>query len=142
VIGINTAIVGEAYQGISFAVPSSVARDVYERLRHEGHVARGWLGVQMEEVSEELAERLGMARPQGALVIEVVHVNGASPAALAGIQQGDVIVRWNDQDVVNPTTLSRLVARTQIGAEAMVVVVRSGARLELNVAVGERPDLD
>lgn len=140
VIGINTAIVGDYYQGISFAVPSSVAYEVVERLRRDGHVVRGWLGVQMGDVTPETADRLGLPQPYGALVVNVVNEGPhPSPAARAGIRQGDVIVRWNGNEVVNPTTLSRLVARTQIGSEATVVVLRSGEEIMLNVAVGERP---
>jgi serine protease Do len=142
VVGINTAIVGEVYQGISFAVPSNVVREVYERLRLEGKFARGWLGVEMDEVTDELADRLGLNVPQGAYVVKLVDIIGNSPARSAGIKSGDVIVRWNDNDIVNPATLTRLVGKTQIGSEARVVVVRAGNQLELNVAVGERPTLD
>jgi serine protease Do len=139
VIGINTAIVGEIYQGVSFAVPSNVVREVYERLRREGKFARGWLGVEMDIVTEELAESLGLPAPRGVLVERVVDSVSSSPARQAGIQRGDVIVRWNEDEILNPTTLIWVVGKTQIGSEARVVVVRSGTQLELNVVVGERP---
>jgi serine protease Do len=142
VVGINTAIVGEAYQGVSFAVPSHVARNIYERLRQDGKVARGWLGVEMDEVNQLLADQLGLPRPFGVVVANVVEINGQSPAQLAGILPGDVILRWNGNEVSNPTTLSRLVGNTLIGESASVVVRRGVDELELSVAVGERPPLD
>jgi S1-C subfamily serine protease len=142
VVGINAAIVGEAYQGVSFAVPSNVARDVYDRLRHDGRVARGWLGVEMDEVNEALADRLGLARALGVLVVNVVEINGHSPAKYAGIEPGDVILTWNGEEVGNPTTLRRLVGRTQVGAAATVVLRRGTDDLQLSVTVGERPPLE
>jgi serine protease Do len=84
IVGINTAIVGEVYQGISFAVPSNVVREVYERLRLEGKFARGWLGVEMDEVTDELADRLGLHVPQGAYVVKLVDIIGSSPARSGG----------------------------------------------------------
>ena len=141
-IGINTAIVGDVYQGVSFAVPSHVAREVYERLRFDGRVARGWLGVQMDEVPAVLAEEVGLAKPSGALVVEVVDIDGRSPARAAGIQPGDIILRWNGDDVSDPPTLSRLVAKTKVGTRATVQILRAGESLDLNVAVGERPVIE
>ncbi len=142
VVGINTAIVGEAYQGVSFAVPSHVARDVYERLRHEGRVARGWLGVQMDDVSETLADQIGLDKPFGALVIHVVEMDGNSPALRAGVEPGDVILSWNGEEVTSPSTLSRLVARTQIGTSANLSLRRGREQVELTITVGERPPLE
>ena len=76
VVGINTAIVGEAYQGISFAIPSSLARPIYERIRSEGRVTRGWLGVEPQDVSADVAERLGLPSTVGCTVIKVVAESG------------------------------------------------------------------
>jgi serine protease Do len=142
IIGINTAIMGEVYQGISFAVPSNVVREVYERLRREGKFTRGWLGVRMENVTEELAERLGLPAPQGVFVEWVVDSDETSPALRAGIQAGDVIVRWNEDEIRSPANLMWLVGKTRIGSQARVVVVRNGSQLELDVVVGERPVAD
>ncbi|MBM3999858.1 MAG: PDZ domain-containing protein [Planctomycetes bacterium] len=142
VIGINTAIVGEAYQGVSFAVPSHVARDVFERLVRDGRVARGWLGVQMDDVSDALADRLRMAHPHGVLVTHVVEIDGNSPARDAGVRAGDVIVGWNGEEITNPSTLSRLVAGTQIGTGATLRLLRDGDEIELAIVVGDRPSIE
>ncbi len=136
IVGINTAIVGEAYRGISFAIPSHLAREVYQRLKETGKVARGWLGVQMQPLTESLADRLGLESTRGALVAGVVN---DSPAEAAGVQPGDVILQWNDEEISDPSDLSLAVAGTEIGSEATVVVVRGGEERELTVEVGERP---
>lgn len=140
VIGINTAIVGQTYQGISFAIPSSMAREVYQRLRTEGHYARGWLGIGLDWISEEQAKKLGLAEAKGAYVKEIVeNLGGVSPAKKAGMQEGDVVVLWNEKKIDSPTTLSRAVAQTEIGSTAKVVVMRAGQELTLEVKVGLRP---
>jgi serine protease Do len=136
VVGINTAIYGEQNLGISFAIPSVVAQDVYKRLREDGHIPRGWLGVYMQDVDEQVAEKLELLQRTGALVTQVER---HSPAARAGVQPFDVIVGWNDTRVENSTDVSRAVAGTKIGSDAVVVVLRDGARVELDVRVGERP---
>ena len=141
IVGINTAIVGEAYQGISFSIPSSVARPIYERIRNEGHVTRGWLGVDPQDVSPELAQRLGLPSTDGALVMRVVPNldNETSPAQLAGIAAGDVIVRWDNKPVKNRNDLFSLVALTRVGTAVEIVVIRDGAEKTLTVTVTQRP---
>jgi serine protease Do len=155
VIGINTAIVGDAYQGVSFAIPSSVAREVFERIRSDGQVRRGWLGVALDLVDDQRANDLGMPRTTGVYIVTVVDQpksgspaggspaggspGGGSPAARAGILAGDVILSWNDVEVANPATLSTLVARTAIGSRAKVVVFRDGKEIAMEVTVGQRP---
>ena len=136
VVGINTAIVGQSYQGISFSIPSSIARDVYERLKENGRVERGWLGVALDEVTEQKAQQLELSEPTGALVAAVVR---DSPALAAGIRPGDVVVGWGGKQIDNPTTLSRLVAQTEIGSQTKVVVMREGRKQILEVTVGQRP---
>ena len=140
VVGVNTAIVGDAYQGISFAVPSNVAREVYERLRGEGEVRRGWLGVALDSINEDRARELGIQEGLGALVAQVVKEGGKdSPAAAAGILVGDIVLRWNDSPIKGPASLSNLVARTEVGTTAQVVLLRGGEEVTVEVAVGERP---
>lgn len=142
VIGVNTAIVGDVYQGISFAIPSNVAREVYERLRNDGSVRRGWLGVELEAMTEQHAKDLGLPSAKGAYISNVVvQANGGSPAAKAGIQAGDVVLQWNGQIVAGPAELSNLVAETTIGSAATAVVFRDGKEQTLNVTVGVRPQL-
>ena len=142
VIGVNTAIVGDVYQGISFAIPSNVAREVYDRLRDEGAVRRGWLGVRLEAMTEQHAKDLGLPDAKGAYIADLVkEPGGGSPAAKAGIQPGDVILRWNDQPVAGPAELSMLVAKTLIGSSASTVVYRDGQEVKLELTVGLRPPL-
>jgi serine protease Do len=140
VIGINTAIVGESYQGISFAVPSSVAHSVYQRLRDKGRVLRGWLGVQLGEVPPDVAEKLNLLSGRGAYVAGLVDQLGfTSPAAAAGVAKGDVVISWNDKPITSPSSLSNFVAQTDIGSTAKVLVNRGGKELTFEVKVGERP---
>jgi serine protease Do len=142
VIGINTAILGDAYQGVSFAIPSSVAKAVYERLKASGRVARGWLGVQLDEVSEQTALRLGLPSASGALIVTVVDdLSLPSPAKDAGLRVGDVVVSWNGIPVAKSADLIRMVAMTQIGSAARIELYRRGQKLTLEVRVAERPAL-
>ncbi len=141
-VGINTAIAGEWYQGISFAIPSSVAKPIYDRLRRHGRVQRGWLGVEPREITPELAKQLGLPDRQGAFVAKVVsELDGApSPAQQAGIKPNDVIIRWGGKPVSSRTELFERVALAGIGATIDVVVIRDGARKTLQVLVGARPN--
>jgi S1-C subfamily serine protease len=141
VVGINTAIVGDSYQGISFAIPSSVAQDVYQRLKTQRRVVRGWLGVALDVVSADRAKRLGLPEAKGAYVVSVVDdPTGPSPAKTAGVQDGDVIVGWNGQSIDDPNTLSRLVAQTEVDRAVKLVLIRDRQTLTLDVTVGERPE--
>jgi serine protease Do len=142
VIGVTTAIVGEAYQGISFAIPSNVAKKVFERLRDEGTVRRGWLGVELQDMTDQHARDIGLPDAKGAYISGLVDQdNGGSPAAKAGIQSGDVVVKWNNQPIANRAQLSNAVAETEIGSQAEVVVLRQGQELRMKVTVGLRPPL-
>jgi S1-C subfamily serine protease len=140
VVGINTMIVGERYSGISFSVPANMARETYEALRQNGTIERGYLGVMPIEVPEEIRKQLALPVRQGVLV---GHVEVPSPAALAGLEQGDIILSWNGSEADDPTLLSRAIAATPIGSKAKMKVVRgdrAGKReLELDVTVGGRP---
>lgn len=137
VVGINTAIHGEAYQGISFAIPSSMVRDVFQKLTTEGRVERGWLGVGIAAMNERLAKESDIdPAVQGALVTGVLP---DSPAEEAGIKPGDVIVKWNDTPIPGPGVLGMATAGTAIGSTAKVTVIRKKERLELEVKVGARP---
>jgi serine protease Do len=127
VVGINTAIVGPIYQGVSFSIPSRVARDVYRKLRTEGNPPLGWLGVALEDLNT----------PEGAKV-RSVFVPG-SPAQRAGVQKGDIVVKWNGNQVDSRSSLQRLVAKTDIGAAVDMVVIRGGQEQKLRVQVGARP---
>ncbi len=140
IVGINTAILGEAFQGVSFAIPSRVAKHVIERLQREGRVARGWLGVELRPVTDEDLVNASLPDKQGAWIVRCHDDHGlSSPARLAGIQSADVIIRWNDQVIARPDELIRAVGETEVNATAEVVIRRDGQELTLEVQVAERP---
>ncbi len=130
-------IVGETYRGISFAIPSDTAQEVYNRLKSTGRYARGWLGVGPRDVLPEEAQTFGLEAAEGALVTEVIP---GSPAQAAGIEPGDVIVRWDGHEIKYSRELNLRVGRTAIGAKAAVELIRKGQRLKLEVTVGDRPE--
>lgn len=136
VVGLNTAIVGRAYQGISFAIPSQLARRVYELLKTTG-IPRGWIGVGVQDLTKPLAAKFDLKDTRGALVAQVAS---GSPAEKAGLKTGDVIVRWNADPVSNSNDLRIEVARAKPGSQGQVVFYRDGQRQEHSVAVAERPD--
>jgi serine protease Do len=136
IVGITTAIVGRSYQGISFAIPSEIARDVYERLVKNGRVARGWLGVAPGDVTPDVVRQLGLREARGALVR---MVEPDSPAQQAGVERGDVILQWDGQAVADPTELVLAIGRTKIGSTVKVRIWRSGGEIDLQVTVAERP---
>ncbi len=133
VVGINTAIVASG-QGIGFAIPINVAKDLLLQLREKGRVTRGWLGVQVQQVTPELAKSFGLDRERGALVADVVP---DTPAERAGIERGDVIVEFNGRKIEHMNDLPRVVASTQPGADVEVKVLRKGQEKMVRVKVSE-----
>ena len=114
IVGINTAIVGDAYQGISFSIPSEVARNVYNRIRRDGHVSRGWLGVLLDDVDESVAAANNLDKPAGAFIKAIVaDDNNISPAYRAGVRAGDVVLKWNETDINTAASLSLAVSPHQ-----------------------------
>ena len=136
VIGINTAIINFA-QGIGFAIPSNMAKQVFQQLVARGKVIRGWLGVGIQPVTAELANKFGVAEGQGVLVNEVFEND---PAARAGIKPGDIITKVDGKPVDTPNVLSRLIAGIEPGAAASIEVVRDGKRQVLSVSLSERKE--
>jgi serine protease Do len=136
VIGINTAIFSPSGGsiGIGFAIPTSLAKPVIEQLKTYGRTHRGWLGVKIQEVSEEIADSVGLAKPMGALVLEVTK---GSPADKAGVQEGDVITGFDGKEVSEMRFLPRMVAETKSGKQVPVVVWRKGAAKTLTLRVAE-----
>ena len=133
VVGINTAIMASG-QGIGFAIPINMAKDIVPQLEKTGHVTRGLLGVGIQDLTPELANSFGLKETQGALVAKVVS---DSPAEKAGIAQGDVIVTFNGQLVKGSKDLSRIVAATPVGQAVAVQVMRNGKTIDLHAKVGE-----
>ncbi|WP_425614902.1 S1C family serine protease [Anatilimnocola sp. NA78] len=139
VIGVNTAIVGDAYQGISFAIPSHIARQIISRLKDEGLVRRGWLGVELADVAMAATSSVSPVA-KGAMVLRVINTpTQQSPASEAGILEGDIVLRWDGREVATPAELRQFVAQTKIGSRVKALVNRNGSEVELEVAVGERP---
>lgn len=139
VIGINTAIASPTGGniGIGFAIPANMAREVVDQLISQGEVVRGYMGVWLQDITEELSEALDLESSKGALVSDIVD---DGPAAQAGIQRGDVIVKYNGQNIENGTQLKNLVAQTDPGTSVKVVVIRNGEEKELTMKLGERQE--
>ncbi|MCB2081848.1 MAG: DegQ family serine endoprotease [Rickettsiales bacterium] len=140
VIGINTAIfspMGGGNIGIGFAVPSNMARPIIEQLKKTGRVDRGWLGVKIQTVTEELAESLGLDKPKGALVAEVMP---DSPAEKTDLKTGDVIVKYDGRDIQEMRDLPRMVADTLPGTHVDIVVWREDREKKLTLVIGELKD--
>ncbi|TAJ23805.1 MAG: DegQ family serine endoprotease [Nitrospirae bacterium] len=137
-VGINTAILSRTggYQGVGFAIPVSMAKPIYESLVATGKVVRGYLGVGIQDLNQDLAKSFDLKQPQGALVSDV---NEDSPAAKGGLKQGDVIVRYQGSPIQDAAALQRAVTRTPIGAKATLTVVRNGHEMDLAVTIGEQP---
>jgi serine protease Do len=139
VIGINTAIFSPTggSVGIGFAIPSSLAEPVIEQLRDYGKMRRGWIGVRIQSVSEEIAQSIGLEHPSGALV---ASVSDQGPAAKAGLSAGDVILKFNNQDVGEMRRLPRIVADSRVGATVPIDVWRHGGLKHLSITLGELPE--
>jgi serine protease Do len=139
VIGINTAIYSPngGSVGIGFAVPSNVAKTVVASLEQHGKVDRGWLGVQIQEVTPAIASSLGLKADHGALV---AMVTPDSPSAAAGLKQGDVVLAFNGKEVSKMRDLPRLVAAAAPGAKATLTVWRDGKESAVDIKLGEMPE--
>jgi serine protease Do len=141
VIGVNTAIISPSGGsiGIGFAIPSDIVRNVVSQLQEFGETRRGWLGVRIQSVTEELAESFGLLKARGALIAEVTP---GGPAAVAGVKAGDVIIRFNGQDVPEMSDLPRIVAETAVGKDADVVVWRDGKEKSFRVILGRLEEFE
>ncbi len=135
-IGINTAI-NPSGQGIGFAIPINMAKSIMSELIARGRVRYGYLGIQLQELDAELAAGMGLNIDRG-IVVQGVQPN--TPAAKAGFQTGDVIVRFDDEDVRDEGKFRLKVAATPVGKTVPVVVVREGKEEKVSVTLGERPD--
>jgi serine protease Do len=144
VVGINSQIYSRSggFQGISFAIPIDEAVRVSDQLRTVGRVTRGRIGVQIDQVSKDVAESIGLGQPRGALVR---GVEPNSPAAAAGVEPGDIILRFDGQVIEKSVDLPRLVGNTKPGSKSTITVFRRGGQRDLSVTVaeieGERPEV-
>jgi serine protease Do len=141
VIGVNTLIISPSGGsiGIGFAVPSKTVAGVVDQLRQFGELRRGWLGVKIQQVTDEIAESLNIKPARGALI---AGVEDKGPAKPAGIEPGDVVIRFDGKDIKEPKDLSRVVADTAVGKEVDVVVIRKGAEETHKVTLGRLDDGD
>ncbi|MBS0622887.1 MAG: DegQ family serine endoprotease [Verrucomicrobia bacterium] len=139
VIGVNTAIVtgSGGYMGIGFAIPSNMAKRVMDQLIHAGSVTRGFLGVTLQPVDEELAAAFGLPRPIGGLVTEVAP---SSPAKEGGIEQGDIILEFNGQKVESISALRNAVSMVDPGSKVQLRINREGKEKKLSVTIGAHPE--
>jgi serine protease Do len=137
-VGINTAIISQSggYQGVGFAVPSTMAKPVAESLAKSGKVVRGHLGIGIQELTPDLSKSFGLDSVKGALVSDVKE---ESPAAQAGLKQGDIIVKYQGTPVDGPRALQRAVTQTPIGTKVPITVVRDGREQTVHATIGEQP---
>ncbi len=138
-IGINTAIFSRTggSEGIGFAIPSSIALDVVESLTKSGRVIRGWMGVAIQEITPALAKSFKLPDQRKGVLISDVNENG--PSFQAGLKRGDVVIAFNGKEVQSVSQLRNLVARTTVGKDAEIKVLRDGKEQTLRVKVAERP---
>jgi serine protease Do len=138
-VGINTAIISQTggSQGVGFAVPASMAKPVMESLVKTGKVVRGYLGVGIQDLTQDLAKSFGVKSAKGALVGNVAE---DSPAERAGLKQGDVIVAYQGKPIEDPGALQRDVTRTAVGTKALLKIIRDGHEQELTVTIGEQSE--
>jgi len=138
VVGINTAIVSRTggYMGIGFAIPSSLAKNVFESLIQSGRVIRGWLGVGIQNLSEELASSFEYSETRGALV---GHIAPDGPAAKSELKQGDIVVAFNGIEIEDVSQLRNMVAASRPNTQVALRVVREGKARDIQVRLGELP---
>ena len=139
VVGMNSQIYSRSggYMGLSFAIPMDIAMNVVQQIKTTGKVSRGWLGVQIQDVTRELAESFGMDKPYGALVAKVI---ADSPAEQADVQIGDIIVEFNGQEIETSGALPPIVGMTPVNKESKIKVIRQGDSKTLRVKIGLLPD--
>jgi len=136
-VGINTAIYGETYQGIGFAIPSVLAKKIYERIRQtNGRIVHGFLGIEMEPLSDYFAEKNGVEPGKGVVVFNVTN---RSPAARADLHEKDIVLKWGDKDINDQYHLAHEVMLTPPGTEMTITIVRNSEKLEKPIVVGRRP---
>ncbi|MCS7468838.1 trypsin-like peptidase domain-containing protein [Stieleria sp. ICT_E10.1] len=135
-IGINTAIVGDTYQGVSFAIPSGIAKKIYLQLREKGSIERGWLGVSLVEVPDDRLQSQNH-RIRGAMIAALA--DQSSGAARAGLKSGDLVIALDDQQVRDVDHLMQLIGNAMAGTAIHLSVIRDGRPLEFDVLLGRRP---
>jgi serine protease Do len=138
VIGINNFIISQSggAEGLSFAIPSNVAHRIYNNIIEYGHVARPWFGVATRSLNPALAEQLGLKTTSGALVVATLP---GSPAEVAGVQSGDLIVEFNGKPIIDRVDLRNRVAETEIGKNISIALLRKNTPITLTVKIEAEP---
>ncbi len=136
VVGVNTAIAARG-QGIGFSIPASMAKGVISQLMEKGEVVRGWLGVIIQPITQEIAESMGHESTDGALISDI---SPGSPAEKAGLRRGDVVVEFDGEPIKEFTSLSKLVGIKAPGTSSKITVLRDGKRKDISVVLGSMPD--
>ena len=138
-VGINTAIFSQTggYQGVGFAVPTTMSKPIYESLVKDGKVVRGYLGVGIQDLTQDLAKSFGLTNTNGALVSDV---GDDSPAGHAGLKQGDIITTYQGSPIGDAVVLQRQVTKTAVGTTVTVRVIRDRREKDVTVTIGEQPD--
>ncbi len=141
VIGVNSMILSPSGGsiGLGFAIPSNLAKNIIDQLKDTGEIQRAWLGVRIQEVTDEIAQSLGLDKTYGALV---QGLTPDSPALKDGVKEGDIIIRFNGEEVESMQTLPKLVAEAAIGQNTEVVVWRNESKITLYVNLGKQPSLE
>ncbi len=139
VIGVNAAIVSQSggFEGIGFAIPINMALHVTKQLIDHGKVTRGWLGISIQELTPDMAKSFGLDSPRGALIADVFK---GGPAEKAGLKRGDIVIVFNDEEILHASALRNQVANTPIGKEVKITVLRKGQRQDLTVKIGNMED--
>ena len=136
VVGVNTAIAARG-QGIGFSIPANMAKGVISQLMETGKVVRGWLGVIIQPITQEIAESIGHEGTDGALISDI---SPGSPAEKAGLRRGDVVVEFDGEPIKEFTSLSKLVGMKAPGTSSKITVLRDGKRKDISVVLGNMPD--
>ena len=140
-VGINSAIYSRngGSMGIGFAIPISIAKQVIEQIAKEGSVTRGWVGVEAQNMTTELAESFGLKTASGALIAGIL---AESPADKAGLRAGDILIAINDRPVINSATMLNLIAALEPNKRATLSIVRAQKKLDIKILIGKRPSLN
>ena len=139
VVGVNAQIFTRSggFMGLSFAIPIHVAEDVINQLKKNGKVVRGWLGVYIQEVTDNLAKSFGMKKPMGALISKIIP---DGPAEKSDLKVGDIILEFNNKKILNSSDLPPIVGSSKVGKRVDVKVLRSGKEMTIKFKVGKLPD--
>jgi serine protease DegQ len=137
-VGVNSAIYSRSggSMGIGFAIPANIAKHVMEQIAVNGSVTRGWIGIEAQDITLELAESFKLSKPQGSLIAGVLQ---NSPAALAGLKSGDVLLAINDKEISDSSSMLNLIAVLKPNEKAVLTIARAEKEIKVNVTVGKRP---